>query len=182
MAEPVRTGGLRLWMLLPPLLFFALVGMAWWALERENPDELPSALTAKPAPPLDLAELRPGEAPPTAVDLTAPGVKLVNFWASWCPPCRVEHPVLQALAAEGVTILGVAYKDKPENALAFLSELGDPFAKAGGDPAGRNGIEWGLYGVPETFVVDGSGRILLRYPGPLTPEIVAARIRPLLGP
>lgn len=174
--------GLRPWMAVPPLLFLALAAMSWWALRRENPDELPSMLVARPAPGLALTPLRPGEPPAGPADLAAPGVKLVNFWASWCGPCRIEHPELMKFRAEGIPVIGVNYKDDPGNALGFLAELGDPYARLGADGTGRNGIEWGIYGVPETFVIDGTGKVLLRFPGPLTPEIVAARIRPLLQP
>lgn len=178
MAE--QRGGFRIWMLVPPVLAAALFGVFLWG-QFNSTDELPSMLTARPAPGLDLTELRPGEAPPTADDLTAPGVKLVNFWASWCAPCRVEHPVLVEIAKSGVPVIGVNYKDEAAKALAFLAELGDPYAKIGADLSGRNGIEWGLYGVPETFVIDGSGVVLLRHPGPITRAIYRQKIAPLLG-
>jgi cytochrome c biogenesis protein CcmG/thiol:disulfide interchange protein DsbE len=119
--------------------------------------------------------------PPTAADLTSPGVKLVNFWASWCGPCRVEHPLLTALAAEGVPIVGVNYKDDPEKALGFLAELGDPYALIGADASGRTGLDWGIYGVPETFVIGPDGRVVLRFPGPLSPDVVEERIRPAIA-
>jgi cytochrome c biogenesis protein CcmG/thiol:disulfide interchange protein DsbE len=117
---------------------------------------------------------------PTAADLAAPGVKLVNFWASWCAPCRVEHPILEEIAAAGTPVIGVNYKDTPANALAFLDELGDPYRRIGADATGRTGIDWGIYGVPETFVIDASGNILLRHPGPITRDIFEARFAPLL--
>lgn len=181
MARPAPgRGGFRPWMALVPLAFFGLALVFLWSLAREAPDALPSTLIGRPAPALALAPFRDGEDPPGAAELRAPGPKIVNFWASWCAPCRIEHPVLMALAAEGVPILGVNYKDRPEDARAFLAELGDPFARIGAD-SGRNAIDWGVYGVPESFVLDGEGRVLLRFAGPLTPEIVAARIRPLLA-
>jgi cytochrome c biogenesis protein CcmG/thiol:disulfide interchange protein DsbE len=165
---------------LPPLVFAAFAAVAYAALTRENRDELPSALAGRPAPSL-AATAALGDAPaPTDAALRAGQVTLVNFWASWCGPCRVEHPRLEELAAAGVPVVGVNYKDAPDQALAFLAELGDPYAAIGADPAGRVGLDWGIYGVPETFVVDGDGVILLRHPGPLTPEVVAARIAPLL--
>lgn len=171
----------RFLLILPPLLFLAFATVAYVGLVRENPDELPSARVGQPAPSLErVVPLRDAEAP-TAADLNAPGVKLVNFWASWCAPCRVEHPLLEALAAEGVPIIGINYKDDPENALGFLAELGDPFALSGADPTGRTGLDWGLYGVPETFVVDGDGKVLLRYPGPLTAEALEKRLRPAMA-
>ncbi len=108
-------------------------------------------------------------------------MKLVNFWASWCGPCRAEHPSLARLAAEGVPIYGINYKDEPEKALGFLGELGNPYAGIGADPAGRTAIDWGLYGVPETFVIDGEGRILLRFAGPITERSLASDIRPAIA-
>ena len=109
-----------------------------------------------------------------------PGPKLVNFWASWCAPCRVEHPQLMALQDEGLPIYGVNYKDDADKARAFLEELGDPFEGVGADDAGRMALEWGVYGVPETFVLDGDGTVLLRFAGPITDVILEKRIRPAL--
>ena len=172
---------LNLLMILPPLVFLLFAAAAYVALKRDNPEELPSALVGQPAPGLDrLVALRDDPAP-TAADLTAPGVKLVNFFASWCGPCRVEHPVLSALAAEGVTVIGINYKDDPAKARGFLAELGDPYARIGADDSGRTGLDWGIYGVPETFVVDGAGKVVMRYPGPLDPAAVAARLRPAMA-
>jgi cytochrome c biogenesis protein CcmG/thiol:disulfide interchange protein DsbE len=167
---------------LPPLLFAAFAGVAYVGLRRENATELPSALIGKEAPSLaGTVPLRDDPAP-TNAELTAPGVKLVNFWASWCGPCRAEHPILREISASGLPVIGVNYKDQPSNALGFLAELGDPFTQIGADPSGRVALDWGIYGVPETFVVDGSGRILLRYPGPLTKAIFDDEIKPLLKP
>ncbi|HPG23625.1 MAG TPA: DsbE family thiol:disulfide interchange protein [Amaricoccus sp.] len=171
----------NLLMLLPPLLFAVFAGLAWFALTRENPDELPSALIGRPAPSLAATTALRDDPAPTDADLRAPGVKLVNFWASWCGPCRAEHPMLEELAAEGQTIVGVNYKDDPANARAFLAELGDPFAAIGADRSGRTGLDWGIYGVPETFVIAPDGTILLRHPGPLTRDIVERRLRPAIA-
>jgi cytochrome c biogenesis protein CcmG/thiol:disulfide interchange protein DsbE len=165
---------------LPPLLVAAFAGLAWYALTRENPDELPSALVGRQAPVLGLTEALRADAPPTDADLRAPGVKLVNFWASWCAPCRAEHPLLTEIAASGVPVIGVNYKDTPANALAFLDELGDPFASIGADASGRTGLDWGIYGVPETFVIAADGTVLLRHPGPITRDIFERRFAPLL--
>lgn len=171
----------RNWLLvLPPLVFLGFAAIAFVGLRRENPEELPSALVGAPAPALDRVTALGDGPPPTPADLAAPGVKLVNFWASWCAPCRAEHPQLTALAAEGLPIIGINYKDKPDQALGFLAELGDPFAMLGADAGGRTGLDWGIYGVPETFVVDGAGKVLLRYPGPLTAETIAKRLKPAI--
>lgn len=166
-------------MLLPPLIFAGLAGMFIWGMGREDPKQLPSALAGKDAPPVQLTPLGTG-APFTDADLRDGEIKLVNFWASWCAPCRVEHPNLEALAAEGVEILGVNYKDTPEQALKFLGDLGNPYAAIGADATGRMALDWGVYGVPETFVVDGEGKVLFRFAGPVTERVIESRLRPVL--
>lgn len=168
-------------LLLPPLAFVAFALVAWYALTRENPNELPSALVGRPAPGFERVAALRDDAPPTAADLTAPGVKLVNFWASWCAPCRAEHPILTEIATAGVPVIGINYKDAPANARAFLEELGDPYLRIGADDTGRTALDWGIYGVPETFVVDGAGNILLRHPGPVTRDVFETRFAPLLA-
>ena len=167
-------------LILPPLLFAGLAVLFLWGMQRPDPTALPSARVGGPAPALTLAPLG-GLTPVDPALLAAPGVKLVNFWASWCAPCRAEHPNLSALAAEGVTILGVNYKDNPADAMAFLSGLGNPFAAVSADPTGRTGLDWGIYGVPETFVVDGGGKVVLRIPGPLTQRVIDGTLRPALA-
>lgn len=170
----------RLLLILPPVLFAALGGLLYAGMNRENPDALPSAIAGQAAPGMQVQPL--GALPPlTDEALRAPGVKLVNFWASWCAPCRAEHPLLTELAAEGVTVLGVNYKDTEAQALSFLDELGNPYAAIGADATGRTGLDWGLYGVPETFVIDGAGRVILRFPGPLTRDVVERTIRPAIA-
>lgn len=166
-------------MILPPLLFAGLAGLFLWGMDRNAPDQLPSMLVGHPAGPVRVMPL--GDLPPlTAADLTDGRVKIVNFWASWCGPCRAEHPNLAALAAEGVILLGVNYKDNPADALGFLADLGSPYARVGADESGRMGIDWGIYGVPESFVVDGAGKVILRFPGPLTQNVIDTQIRPAL--
>ena len=169
-------------LLLPPLAFVAFALVAWYALTRDNPDELPSALVGRQAPGFERTEPLRDDAPPTVAELTAPGVKLVNFWASWCAPCRVEHPILTEIAEAGVPVIGVNYKDDPAKARAFLAELGDPYIRIGTDATGRTALDWGIYGVPETFVVDAEGTILLRHPGPITRDVYNARFAPLIDP
>jgi cytochrome c biogenesis protein CcmG/thiol:disulfide interchange protein DsbE len=168
-------------MILPPLVFLVFAAAAYVALKRDNPEELPSALVGEPAPGIDRTVALRDDPAPTDADLRAPGVKLVNFWASWCAPCRAEHPVLSGLAEAGIPVIGINYKDQPQNARSFLAELGDPFEKIGADESGRTGIDWGIYGVPETFVVAGDGTVIMRYPGPLTEDAIENRLRPAIA-
>ena len=166
-------------MVAPPLIFVLLAGVFYVGMLRENPDELPSALEGRPAPAVQVTPLD-GKTTFADAALREGGVKLVNFWASWCAPCRVEHPHLETLAEEGIAIYGVNYKDQPENALKFLDELGDPYAAIGADAQGRMALNWGLYGVPETYVLDSDGTIILRFAGPITQRVMDAQIRPAI--
>ncbi len=131
-----------------------------------------------PAPEFELPPLRAGEPGLSTADLKAPGVKLVNIWASWCVPCRVEHPKLAKLAAMGLPVHGINYKDRAAAAEKFLAELGDPFTLIGADRKGCVGIEWGVYGVPETFVIDGQGRIVYKQIGPIQGSDIENKILP----
>ena len=166
-------------MIAPPLIFAALAGMFWLGMQRDDPNALPSAIAGNPAPPVELSDLGglPGFDDAT---LRAPGVKLVNYWASWCAPCRAEHPNLETLANEDVPIYGINSKDDPTKALAFLRELGNPYTGVGADTSGRVALDWGLYGVPETYVIDGEGRIVLRFAGPITERVLNSTIRPAI--
>jgi len=167
-------------MLAPPLVFAGLAALFFIGMNRGDPDALPYARLGQSAPALALSQL--GPEPPFDDDaLRAPGVKLVNYWASWCAPCRAEHASLEVLASEGVQIYGVNYKDEPRKALKFLAELGDPYAGIGADATGRTALEWGLYGVPETFVIDGEGKVRLRFAGPITKSILKNVIRPAIN-
>lgn len=169
-------------LLVPPLAFAALAGLfaGQMVTGGGGARELPSALVGGPAPVVTAAAL-PG-LPALSPDALADGeVKLVNFFASWCAPCRLEHPALAALAEEGVPVYGIAYKDDPARAAGFLRDLGNPFAAVGQDPNGRVAVEWGTYGVPETFVLAGDGTVIDRLPFPLTPELVESRLRPALA-
>lgn len=166
-------------MIAPPLIFAALAVMFWLGMNREDPTALPSAIAGSPAPSVALTNL--GGLPNfDDATLRMPGVKLVNYWASWCAPCRAEHPNLERLAQEGVPIYGINYKDDPAKALGFLAELGNPYAAVGADASGRTALDWGLYGVPETYVIDGEGRIVLRFAGPITERVLNATIRPAI--
>jgi len=165
---------------LPLILFGGMAALFASGMKRENPDELPTALAGRMAPAMELAPL--GDLPGFDDAALRDGqVKLVNYWASWCAPCRVEHPTLTQLAEEGLPIYGVNYKDSAGNALAFLAELGDPYLGVGADPDGRAALDWGVYGVPETFVVDGEGRIVMRVAGPVTQRVLESRLRPALA-
>ena len=166
------------WVAAPPVIFVALAALFAFGLNREDANSLPSTMIGRDAPLLSTTIL--GNFPElTADDLKADGIKLVNFWASWCGPCRVEHPTLQALADEGIVIHGVNYKDQLKNATGFLEELGNPYIKLAKDE-GRTGLDWGMYGVPETFIIDGDGKVLLRQAGPITKRILDEIIRPVL--
>lgn len=164
--------------ILPPAIFAALAGLFAAGMLRDNPDELPSALIGREAPLTETGTLS-GKPPFDPAVLADGEVKLVNFWASWCAPCRVEHPNLAELAEGGLPVYGINYKDDPQKAAAFLAELGDPY-KAIGTDDGRVARDWGVYGVPETFVVDGEGRILERMAGPVTQRAIADRLQPAL--
>ncbi len=165
-------------MALPPLMFLALAALFYFGNLREDRDSLPSAREGQPAPPVVLTELE-GKTLFDDATLRDGEVKLVNYWASWCAPCRAEHPLLEDLAQE-VPVYGVNYRDDPGRALDFLDELGDPFAAIGADANGRMALDWGLYGVPETYVVAGDGTVILRFAGPITPQVVENRIRPAI--
>jgi cytochrome c biogenesis protein CcmG/thiol:disulfide interchange protein DsbE len=175
----------RLVYILPVLVFAAVAAYFVMQLRHEQETSFrdssipPSALIGKAAPPIDLPPLEDGAAKLTSEDFKA-GPVVLNFFASWCVPCRVEHPLLARLAKEnGVTLHGIAYKDEPEAARAFLRELGNPFAKVGVDRSGRTGIDFGLTGVPETYIIDTQGHVRYRG-GPLNREMLERDILPLL--
>lgn len=170
---------------LPLAMFLAVAGVMGGYLLASgflgyDSRSLPSAIIGQPAPARALPGLDggPGFGPE---ELSAPGVKLVNVFASWCAPCRVEHPLLVDLQRRGVTIYGINHRDAPDAARAFLNELGDPYAAVGVDPDGRASVDWGVYGVPETFVVDGEGRVSAKHVGPLTPDALERTILPALN-
>ena len=161
-----------------PALFFAVAAAFFIGLNRDNPNALPSEMIGEYAPDISLTPL--GDKPLFTNDqLTGPGVKIVNVFASWCVPCRAEHPNIQTLADMGFPVFGLNYKDDAPAALGFLKELGDPYTAIGQD-AGRNAIEWGVYGVPETFLVGEGGIIYYRHAGPITQRVLESDILPLL--
>jgi cytochrome c biogenesis protein CcmG/thiol:disulfide interchange protein DsbE len=170
----------RLVYLLPLVLFMGLAGYFLVAL-RPNHDihELPSAMIDKPAPSFDLATL--GGQKPLALDNLKGHPFVINFFASWCVPCRMEHPLLMRLSEENhIPLYGIAYKDKPADSSHLLATFGDPYRKVGIDQDGRVGLNFGVYGVPETYVIDSKGIIQKRFVGPLTAETVNKELLPLL--
>lgn len=168
----------NLFLLAPPFIFIAIAALFFIGLESGGDNPSDNTRQGEAAPSLFLEELSGPLF--TSEDLAAPGVKLVNFWASWCGPCRAEHPNLDALQKEGIPIYGVNYRDQPTDALAFLAELGNPYAKIGADSTARTALEWGTTGVPETFVIDGEGRVVLRFGGPITQRSLESTIRPAI--
>jgi cytochrome c biogenesis protein CcmG/thiol:disulfide interchange protein DsbE len=170
---------------LVPLLLFAVVGGFLAVGLTRDPQKLPSALIDKPVPEFSLPPLAGraggGDGGLSRADLAGSGGPvLVNVFASWCMPCRIEHPLLARLAEQGAVVHAINYKDQPENAAAWLKELGDPYRRIGSDRDGRAGIEWGVYGVPETFVVDRAGKIVHKHVGPLMARDIERTILPLL--
>ena len=171
---------------IPVILFAALAIVFGFSLKTSDPSKLPSALIGKPAPAFDfppMAELKhkgqpvPGMA---TADLNGGEVTVVNFWASWCVPCVQEHPLLVELGKRGVKIVGINYKDPPPGGLRFLGRYGNPYAAVGTDAAGRGAIEWGVYGMPETFVIDKKGQIAYKHVGPLTPQSLTEKVLPAI--
>ncbi|MXP64855.1 DsbE family thiol:disulfide interchange protein [Roseomonas sp. M0104] len=175
-------------LMLAPLGVAAAGGLGFYAMLRGlgtgeyDPHGVPSALVGRTPPEFSLPPLVPSGLPLLAsADLqNLEGPVLVNFWASWCVPCVVEHPQLMRLKREGVAVYGVNYKDKPEAAMAFLARHGNPFQRLGRDEPGRVAIDWGVYGVPETYFVDRKGVIRWRWAGPITPEVLEQDVRALL--
>ena len=163
-----------------PLAVFGLLGVAfYWGLWN-NDDRLPSTLIGKPIPEFALPPIEGRQDGLSSVDLEGQ-VSLVNVWASWCVPCRAENPLLVELAEAGIVpIYGINYKDDPEAALAFLDELGDPFTRIGADQSGRVAIDWGVYGVPETYVIDAEGQIAYKHVGPFDQASLEEDILPVV--
>ncbi len=166
-------------MIAPPLIFAGFVAMAAFGMFRGDKTQLPSTLIGKEAPAITTDAL--GDFPPVTPEARATGeVTLVNFWASWCPPCRAEHPKLLEMAAGGMPIIGVNFKDTKGPAIKYLTEDDNPFVAVAYDPQGRTAIDWGVTAPPETFILDAEGRVLFRFAGPLVGSDYEQRFVPEL--
>jgi cytochrome c biogenesis protein CcmG, thiol:disulfide interchange protein DsbE len=162
------------WAMIPIAVFIGLALVFWWGLYG-NPSTIPSVLIGKPAPTFSLDPIAESGIPGLRSDELKQGsVTIVNIWASWCAPCRQEHPLLMELAErQDIRLVGINNKDEAENARRFLGTLGNPFAAIGADQSGRVTIDWGSYGVPETFIIDGQGIIRFKWIGPISPDVLA---------
>lgn len=166
-----------------PVLIFAAVAASFLLglMREQSANYVPSALIDQPAPEFELPPVREGADGLATADLTADGVSLVNVFASWCIPCKIEHPLLMKLARDKVVPLhGINWKDRRSDAIAWLDQLGDPFRRIGYDGSGRAGIDWGVYGVPETYVIDREGRIRYKHIGPMSQRVLDDTILPLI--
>jgi len=177
---PSRDVARRLIVAIVPLVVALALGVFLWEGLSLKPREIPSALIGKPAPAFELPAL-PGREPGlSSADLKGE-VSLVNVFASWCAACRIEHPLLLRLKDEkAVPIHGLAYKDDPQASLGWLAQHGDPYARIGADRAGRVGVDWGVYGVPETFVIDREGRIACKHIGPIMERDWERKLKPAI--
>ncbi len=175
----------RSWLVALPLIAFAgLAALFWFKLGSGDPSRIPSALIGRPAPQTMLPPLEGltenGAAVPGLDPAAFKGnVSIVNVWASWCVPCHDEAPLLVDLAKDQrIRIIGINYKDKADNARRFLGRYGNPFAAVGADANGRASIEWGVYGVPETFIIGRNGAIAYKLVGPITPDNIERVLKP----
>ncbi|MFU0505312.1 DsbE family thiol:disulfide interchange protein [Pseudaminobacter sp. NGMCC 1.201702] len=169
----------RALVLLPLGVFTGLAVVLGWGLGR-NARVIPSVLIGKPVPKFSLAPVQGRALGLSSADLSSE-VSLVNVFASWCVACREEHPVFMELMRTGtVPIHGINYKDRPQDAEEWLDSMGDPYTRTGADLNGRVSIDWGVYGVPETFVIDAQGRIAFKHVGAVTPEVYREKIGPLI--
>lgn len=164
-----------------PLAALAVLAVVFLLGLQMDPRIVPSALIDKPVPEFALPPITGGPGKGLASADLGGRLSVVNVWASWCIPCKAEHPLVERLARSGLaTVYGLNYKDEPDDALKWLNDLGNPYAEIGADRDGRVGIDWGVYGVPETFIVDREGRIRHKQIGQLTSKIVDGEILPFL--
>lgn len=178
--SPAHDGRFRVVFLLPALAFIGLMVAFGISLHRD-PGTVPSALIGRPVPEFSLAPVKGRQLGLSTADLRG-RVSLVNVFASWCVACREEHPLLMRLAAEGtVPVHGLDYKDKPDDAARWLDTMGDPYRRIGADLDGRVAIDWGVYGVPETYVIDREGRIAFKQIGPITADVLEHTIQPMIA-
>ena len=178
-SSPAPASGVR-WSRYVPLAVFAVLVVFFAIGLTMNPRNIPSPLIGKAVPEFDLPAVKGRKLGLSAANLRGE-VSIVNVFASWCLACRDEHPLLMKLAAGGVVpIHGLNYKDKPDDAAKWLDDLGDPYTRAGADISGQVGIEWGVYGVPETFVIDRNGHIAYKHIGPVTPAALSEKLLPLI--
>ena len=168
----------RMWGVALPVILFAALAFLFWRGLSGNPGEIPSVLIGKPVPEVSLPAIEGLGVPAfDTASLKAGGVTVINVWASWCGPCRIEHPLLEELSKRtDIRLVGINYKDDPENARRFLGTLGQPYAAIVSDENGRAAVDWGVYGVPETFIVDGQGMIRYKWIGPLTAEALKGKL------
>lgn len=167
-------------MVLPPVFFAGLAAMFYAGMSRDNPDDLPSVFIGKPAPAVPDVGLT-GITVLTDADLRTGEVTVVNFWATWCPPCRAEHPTLLKLAGDGVRVAGINMMDDADKAIAYLADEGNPFIAVGFDPQGRHRVDWGVTAPPETFIVMGDGTVFFKFVGPLVGDDLEQRFMPKLA-
>jgi len=191
-ADPKPTVGVEAasgrskWFAALPLVVFLVLAAIFYKqlLSTEDKSTIPSALIGKQAPIFDLVQLEGLKAdgkqlPGLSSKLFDGNITVVNVWASWCVPCRAEHPVISSMAKDPrIKLAGINYKDKTENALRFLGQLGNPFSYVGVDPKGKVAIDWGVYGIPETFLVGKDGKILYKHVGPMSDQILAQKFMP----
>lgn len=190
MSEPKSDNSMRTYIIAAvPLILFAVIALIFFKqlTSGTNNQTLPSVLINKPAPeyptePLIGLKVDGVQVPAITKEMTNGNVTLVNVWASWCVPCRQEHPVLYKLAQErkDIMLVGINYKDKTPNALRFLGALGNPYSAVSIDPAGAASIDWGVYGIPETYVLNRAGAIILKHVGPISDQIMAKKIMPVV--